>query len=65
MVCPFLGLQVLSDRKVVKCDLCEGDPYCVKYCETGAIQYVDIEDIGVRRAYPLAEKFVQPYLKRE
>jgi Fe-S-cluster-containing hydrogenase component 2 len=50
---------------VVKCDLCEGDPYCVKYCETGAIQYVDIEDIGVRRAYPLAEKFVQPYLKRE
>jgi len=65
MVCPFLGLQVLSEGKVVKCDLCDGDPYCVKYCETGALRYVDLEDVGIQKAYPLAEKFILPYLKRE
>ena len=64
MVCPFSGLQVLPDRRVVKCDLCGGDPYCVKYCETGALRYVEVEDVGVQKAYPLAEKFVRPYLKR-
>jgi Fe-S-cluster-containing hydrogenase component 2 len=65
MVCPFWGLQTLSDRKVVKCDLCDGDPYCVKYCETGALKYLDIEDIGINKAYLLAEKFIIPYLKME
>jgi carbon-monoxide dehydrogenase iron sulfur subunit len=65
MACPFLGLQILSDRKVVKCDLCEGEPYCVKYCETGALRYIEAEDAGIQRAYPLAEKFARPYLKRE
>lgn len=64
MVCPFLGLQVLSDRKVVKCDLCGGDPYCIKYCETGALQYGDIDDMLLKRAYPLAEKFALTYVKR-
>jgi Fe-S-cluster-containing hydrogenase component 2 len=62
MVCPFSGLQVLSNRNVVKCDLCGGDPYCVKYCETGAIKYLEVEDIGLKKAYPLAEKLVLPFL---
>jgi carbon-monoxide dehydrogenase iron sulfur subunit len=61
MVCPFSGLQVLSKRKVVKCDLCEGDPYCVKYCETGAIRYVELEDMRVHSAYTLAQKFMLPF----
>ncbi len=64
MVCPFSGLHVQSDRKVVKCDLCGGDPYCVKFCETGALKYVEVEDVGEQKAYLLAEKFVLPYLKR-
>jgi len=65
MVCPFSALQVLPDRKVVKCDYCGGDPYCVKYCETGALKYVDEEDAGGWKAYPVAEKFGASYLKRE
>jgi carbon-monoxide dehydrogenase iron sulfur subunit len=65
MVCPFAGLQVLSNRSVVKCDLCGGDPYCAKYCETGAIKFVEIEDVGVRKVYPLAQRLVHPFLKSE
>ncbi|MBI4288039.1 MAG: 4Fe-4S dicluster domain-containing protein [Chloroflexi bacterium] len=36
--CPFGAIITLPD-KVVKCDLCKGDPQCVKYCETKAIEY--------------------------
>ena len=65
MACPFSALQVMPNRKVVKCDLCEGDPYCVKYCETGAIQYVRIEDVGSQKVHTLAEKLVHQYLSTE
>jgi Fe-S-cluster-containing hydrogenase component 2 len=30
-----------SDRRTVfKCDLCDGDPQCVRYCFPGALTYV-------------------------
>ncbi len=37
---PYNAISVL-DGEVVKCDLCGGDPKCVKYCSTGAIQYLE------------------------
>jgi Fe-S-cluster-containing hydrogenase component 2 len=40
--CPFGVMMALPD-KVVKCELCGGDPQCVKYCITGAIEYGDLE----------------------
>jgi Fe-S-cluster-containing hydrogenase component 2 len=40
--CPFGVMMALPD-KVVKCELCGGDPQCVKYCMTGAIEYGDLE----------------------
>lgn len=30
--CPFGAIQVGPNREVLKCDLCGGDPTCVKYC---------------------------------
>lgn len=30
--CPFDALQVGPDKEPLKCDLCGGDPTCVKYC---------------------------------
>ena len=62
MVCPFSGLQVLPDRRVVKCDLCGGDPYCVKYCETGALKYVDVEDVGVQKGLSFGREICPPLL---
>ena len=56
------GLQGLHDRlpirhgelqqdtgKVVKCDLCGGDPACAKACPTEAITYVDADATGLDR----------------
>lgn len=39
--CPFGGLRMTPEGKLIKCDLCGGDPECVKVCETRAIQYVE------------------------
>jgi Fe-S-cluster-containing hydrogenase component 2 len=36
-------------EKVVKCELCNGDPQCVKYCATSAIEYGDLEGAAQQR----------------
>jgi carbon-monoxide dehydrogenase iron sulfur subunit len=39
--CPFGAIRYDSDRKrVIKCELCDGDPQCVKFCPTGALQFL-------------------------
>ena len=30
--CPFAAIQVGPHKELLKCDLCGGDPTCVKYC---------------------------------
>jgi len=40
--CPF-GVMMALPEKVAKCELCEGNPQCVKFCATGAIEYRDPE----------------------
>jgi len=37
--CPLGVIHVSPDlKKAVKCDLCQGDPLCVKACPTGALE---------------------------
>jgi Fe-S-cluster-containing hydrogenase component 2 len=46
--CPFgaMSFDVIG-RKVVKCDLCDGDPQCVRFCEVKALEYVDADRVSV------------------
>jgi carbon-monoxide dehydrogenase iron sulfur subunit len=46
--CPFgaMSFDVIG-RKVVKCDLCDGDPQCVRFCEIKALEYVDADRVSV------------------
>ncbi len=30
--CPFGAIGISPEKQVLKCDLCKGDPVCVKYC---------------------------------
>jgi carbon-monoxide dehydrogenase iron sulfur subunit len=41
--CPF-GATFLDQEtgKILKCDLCDGDPTCVKVCPTGALTYEEV-----------------------
>jgi len=48
IACPF-GTVNFSQQtgKVVKCDLCDGEPACVPACPTGAITYKDANWTGL------------------
>ncbi len=53
MVCPVGGVSVDPVTEVAsKCDLCGGDPECVKYCDAEAIRYVPMSklDVSLKRA---------------
>ena len=56
-VCPFgaMGIDPVA-RKVIKCDLCDGDPTCVKFCETKALQYVDASTVNITKMREAAGK---------
>ncbi len=55
-VCPFgaMGFDIV-EKKVIKCDLCDGDPICVRFCETKALQYVDSATVKVAKMREAAE----------
>lgn len=39
--CPFGAISYDERRKrLIKCDLCGGDPQCVRLCPTGALQFL-------------------------
>ncbi|MFH1422306.1 MAG: 4Fe-4S dicluster domain-containing protein [Planctomycetota bacterium] len=41
-VCPFAAVHIdVKKRVIYKCDLCQGDPECVKWCFTEAIIYTE------------------------
>jgi len=52
LACPFGAISLDVDRgALVKCDLCQGDPACVKTCMWGAITYerAGLADIRKKR----------------
>ena len=50
IACPFGAINYNADTgKVLKCDLCGGDPKCVEACPTAAIVYVDSDWTGYDR----------------
>lgn len=51
--CPYDIPRIRFDsvrKKATKCDLCGGDPACVKMCPSGALKYVTDPD-GIRTGY--------------
>ena len=57
IACPFGGLSFDTEKHVaIKCDLCGGDPACVKYCPVKAIEYIEADKVGLTRRRAGAEK---------
>jgi Fe-S-cluster-containing hydrogenase component 2 len=47
-VCPFGAMNFnIKDKQVFKCDLCDGDPQCVRFCEEKAIDYLEMDDVSI------------------
>lgn len=59
MVCPAGAPTInINTRKAIKCDLCGGDPLCVKMCPTHAIEFVEVNDFTLEKKKNGAEYLV-------
>jgi Fe-S-cluster-containing hydrogenase component 2 len=58
--CPFGAMQWNSSRsRVFKCNLCQGDPQCVRFCYTKAVDYVEASKLGTDRMRQAAENYAR------
>ena len=56
-VCPFGAMSFnVIDRKVFKCDSCDGDPQCVRFCDMKAVDYVEPDRVSISKKRAAAEK---------
>jgi carbon-monoxide dehydrogenase iron sulfur subunit len=55
--CPFGAMSFdVVDRQVIKCDLCDGDPQCVRFCEVKALEYIDADSVSVLKKRDAAHR---------
>lgn len=55
--CPFGAISWDIERgKILKCDLCDGDPQCVKICKFDALKYVKADKVTLLRKREGAKK---------
>lgn len=52
--CP-IGAVFPANGRVVKCDLCGGEPKCVRFCSAGALRFVAPLAVAAERSAALAE----------
>lgn len=56
--CPFGGMGIDTVvQRVIKCDLCDGDPTCVRFCDPGALQYVPASTVNLMKKRDAGWKF--------
>ncbi len=56
-VCPFGAMNFNStDRRVLKCDVCDGDPQCVRFCEVQAVEFLEAGDVAIRKSRKAAKR---------
>jgi Fe-S-cluster-containing dehydrogenase component len=54
VACPY-GAVTSFKGDIINCDLCEGEPVCIKYCSTDALTYEEESDELAERRKTLAE----------
>jgi len=56
--CPFGNANYdVETKRVIKCDLCQGDPVCAKVCPNAAIEYKEADEGVLAKKALYAEKF--------
>jgi Fe-S-cluster-containing hydrogenase component 2 len=56
-ICPFGAMSYNPiDKRVGKCDLCDGEPQCVRFCEVKAVDFVDSGDVSISKMRDAAER---------
>ncbi len=65
LACPFGALSIKEGTKIMKCDLCGGEPVCVKFCPNKTITYSADYEIGESRRMASAESLKIAYVSKE
>lgn len=61
--CPFGGISIPSpDDFPIKCELCDGEPKCVKFCPTHALRYGEEEKQLTKRQKNMAVRLKKTYV---
>ena len=56
-VCPFGAMNFNTiDKQVFKCDLCDGDPQCVRFCEVKAVDFIEADEVCTSKRRNAAER---------
>lgn len=62
IACPIGGVSIDPVSNVAfKCDLCDGDPECVKYCDIEAISYVSLDKLDSQMKRSKSSKLSELY----
>ena len=62
MACPIGGVSIDPVTNIaIKCDLCDGDPECVKYCDIEAISYVPLDKLDSTMKRKKSQKISELY----
>lgn len=57
--CPFGAMNYTPiDRKVFKCDLCSGDPQCVRFCDVKAVDFIASERLAEGSKKAAADRLI-------
>jgi carbon-monoxide dehydrogenase iron sulfur subunit len=60
LACPF-GCITVMDGHAQKCDLCAGDPQCVKVCRARAIKYMEVPAGVTAKRKSVAERLLASF----
>lgn len=64
--CPLGNITVSTvTNKILKCNLCGGDPYCAKVCPSGAIRYEEASTANISKKKIVADKFKELFAEVE
>jgi Fe-S-cluster-containing dehydrogenase component len=64
--CPFGAISYdFVKKEIIKCQFCDGDPACVRFCEPQALQFVDVSDANIRRKRSIGAQVLMALEKAE
>jgi anaerobic carbon-monoxide dehydrogenase iron sulfur subunit len=62
--CPFGAISFnQKNKQVFKCELCNGDPLCVKFCQPQALRFVSARDAPLPKRSETAKKSMEGWEK--
>ena len=64
--CPFGAISFnQAKQRIFKCELCKGDPVCVKFCPVEALKLLPATEVPLAKRAGMAKKIMESVIKKE